>query len=112
LLHTSAVAALRALTLALAAAVKASPGRELTLQAHGDASPLIEVLGSGLRAGRDDPMGGGELSGAHGVTAGSLRLTLANESARRAGGSVKLEATADGSRILLQLPAAPLQFRT
>lgn len=101
LLHTVAADALRALTLALSAAVKGSPNRELHVAAVDADQPAIVIDGSSLDPTRDAPArahAGGRVSG------GALRLSLARGSARRVHGNVTIEAVNGGSRISLSLP--------
>lgn len=101
LLHTVAADALRALTLALSAAVKGSPNRELRLSAVDGDRPGIVIDGSSLDPTRDAPArahAGGRVSG------GALRLSLARGSARRVHGDVAIESADGGSRITVSLP--------
>lgn len=100
-LHTVAADALRALTLALSAAVKGSPNRELHVAAVDAESPAIVIDGSSLDPTRDAP------APAHAVgrvSGGALRLSLARASARRVNGDVAIESANDGSRITVSLP--------
>ncbi|CAN5611886.1 hypothetical protein BH23GEM10_BH23GEM10_16060 [soil metagenome] len=101
LLHTVAADALRALMLALSAAVKGSPNRELRVSAVEADPPAILIDGSSLDPTRD------EHARAHAGSRGSggaLRLSLARGSARRVHGDVAIESATGGARITVSLP--------
>jgi 16S rRNA (adenine1518-N6/adenine1519-N6)-dimethyltransferase len=94
----------RCLLLALAAALKASPGATLRLHATAGPPPAILLDGADLEPERDDP----EHGHAAAVSGAGLRISLARRSARLAGGDLTLFATPVGTRLRIELPRARL----
>jgi signal transduction histidine kinase len=99
----------RIVDLALAAAVKASPGATIRVTVgpdHTDAEhPVrIDVHGVGLDLRRDAPVGPG-----HPIRSGvALRLAMARRAAHRIGANLTVEAQIDtAGRIAIHLPAGP-----
>lgn len=91
------------LDLAVGAAVRASPGRTLTLTFSTDVDALVaRVDGTALDPARDRPRPGREIA-----TGVGLRLAMAARMARLLGGDVALEGAAPSS-LLLRVPPAPI----
>jgi signal transduction histidine kinase len=97
--RTRRAVAVRAVNVALGAALKVSAGGTLRLFAAQEPEPAIVIAGTQLDPSRDDPEHAGT-----GLTGAGLRLGLARRSARLIGGDVRLHSTADGTRVTVTLP--------
>jgi two-component system, cell cycle sensor histidine kinase PleC len=103
MIHTHPIDSCRALTLALGAAIKASPGGTIIVTAESNPVPAILINGSALDSTTDAP-GASSVSGRDTPTGPGLRLAFADATARLTGGSVRLEAGKGGTRVRLELP--------
>lgn len=90
--------AIRAVRLALGAAIKVSGGGSLRVFATGTAPARIVIAGSAIDAGRDDP----DAAGATALTGAGLRIALARLTARQIGGDLSLQRTAGGTDVELR----------
>lgn len=94
----------RAIDLALAAAIKASPGATLILAVTANAEEInARIEGTGLELERDDPVmlqNGGKLTGA------GLRLAIVREIARQMNGDLELAASTNGTTVFLRFNGA------
>jgi signal transduction histidine kinase len=91
--------AVRALHLALGAAIKVSPGGSIRLTTDG--AGAIVIAGSEIDARRDDP-DAASVAGT-GLTGAGLRIALARLTARQFGGELALRDSPDGAVIRLEV---------
>jgi signal transduction histidine kinase len=93
----------RAIDLALAAAIKASPGATLALTAavH-DRELRVIIAGTGLSAERDDPAVLQQIPQDAELTGPGLRLAIARHIAREMHGGLELQAVASGTTLTLR----------
>jgi signal transduction histidine kinase len=97
----------RALDMALAAAVKASPGRTLAVSVTAaDAGADVAIRGTGLDPARDDPGGidGRPVAIASGA---ALRLAIARNALRGGTGALHIDGHPDDATIHIQLRSQP-----
>jgi signal transduction histidine kinase len=101
---TDTASAARALRLALAAAIKASPGAVLQLSAHPAPVPYVAIRGAHLDPLRDMP--DENVRGAkQPITGAGLRIQLAIRAARRIHGVVRLDGTSREPQLQITLPS-------
>ena len=97
----------RALDMALAAAVKASPGRTLAITVTAaDAGADVAIGGTGLDPARDDP--GGTPGRPVAIASGAaLRLAIARNALRDGTGAIHIDGQPDDATIRIQLRGQP-----
>jgi signal transduction histidine kinase len=104
---TSPLAAERTLRLALGAAIKVSGGSRLRIFAERLPEPRIVIAGTRLDPIGDDPAHASQPPG-RALTGAALRIALARDAARAHGGAVTLHEGEEGTRVLITVPARPI----
>ena len=101
--ETSPDDAARAVTLALGAAIKTSPGTALTLSADGARDVVITIGGTRIDPQRDNPDNASASHLGFALTGAAFRLALARHAARVVGGDLTLDQADGATTIVLRL---------